>query len=125
MMLDSAPFNMARVIVADGATFSPPVSMTEALIGLANATSWDKEIWADNLCSGRIGSVFQAGTNATARRMLLQQAVCREGADTVVFRKPGFFGIWHDVGHFPPGSGPGGFWRFFGGTVADFTWVVD
>jgi hypothetical protein len=120
-MLDSATFNQAQLIVADGATFSPPVSMTEAVIGLANATDWDKEIWAANLCSGRIGSVFQAGPNATPRRMRLRQADCREGADTIVFRKPGFFGIWHDVGHLAPG----GFWRWFGGTVADFTWVVD
>jgi hypothetical protein len=93
----------------------------QVLIRLANATDWAKEIWAFNLCSGRLGSVFQEDPNSTPRSMLLSRASCREGADSIVFRKPGFFGIWHDVGHFDSGS----FWSTFGGTVATFTWTVD
>jgi hypothetical protein len=121
VLFDSAPFNEGRLIVRDGSTFNPPVRKDQALVGLANATDWAKEIWADNLCSGRIGSVFQEGTNATPRRMLLDRAVCREGADTIVFRKPGFFGIWHDVGHFASER----FWEAFGGTWGDYTWEID
>jgi hypothetical protein len=125
VLLDSAPFNVARLILRDGATFNPPVPSNQALVGLANATDWAKEIWAGNLCSGRIGSVFQSGRNSTPRRMLLTRSFCAEGTDTIVFRKPGFFGFWHEVGHFPPGSGPGAFWRAFGGTWGDYTWTVD
>ena len=44
-----------------------------------------------------------------------------EGTDTIVFRKPGFWGIWHDVGHFQSDT----FWQAFGGTWADFSWFVD
>jgi hypothetical protein len=119
--LDSAPFNIARLTVREGARNNPPVGSDQALIGLANTTDWAKEIWGFNLCSGRLGSVFQEGPNSTPRTMLLSRASCREGADTIVFRKPGFFGIWHDVGHFAAGS----FWRIFAGTVATFTWNVD
>jgi hypothetical protein len=53
--------------------------------------------------------------------MRLDLAVCWSGADTIVFRKPGFWGIWHDVGHFPATQ----FWRAYGGTVADFMWSID
>jgi hypothetical protein len=119
--LDSAPFNYARLILRNGATFDPPVRRDQVLVGLANATDWAKEIWADNLCSGRLASVYQDGPDTTPHRMLLGVPNCRDGTDTIVFRKPGFFGIWHDVGHFPPEL----FWQAFGGTVADFTWVID
>jgi hypothetical protein len=57
----------------------------------------------------------------TPRWMLLEKSSCREGADTIVFRKPGFLGIWHDVGHVPPEL----FWQAFGGTVCDFRWAID
>ena len=121
VQLDSAPFNWARLILRNGATFNPPVPRDQVLVGLANGTDWAKEIWSENLCSGRLGSVYQDGPNLTPRRMLLNMPTCREGTDTIVFRKPGFWGIWHDVGHFPPEL----FWQAFGGTVADFTWVTD
>jgi hypothetical protein len=91
------------------------------VLGLANQTDWAKEIWAQNFCSGRVASVFQSGTNTTPNRIRLDVAVCWSGADTVVFRKPGALGFWHDVGHF----GAPAFWQAFGGTVADFTWVFD
>jgi len=119
--LDSAPFNWARLVLRNGATWNPPVLRSQVLVGLANETDWAKEIEAFNLCSDRIGAVYQAGPNGTPRRMLLSAPDCREGADTIVFNKPGFLGFWHPVGHFPPSS----FFRAFGGTVADFTWVID
>jgi hypothetical protein len=118
--LDAGGRNWAELILRDGATFNPPVPRNQALVGLANITGWAKEIWSDNLCSGRLGSVFQGGVNTTPRRMLLDQASCANGADTIVFRKPGFLGIWYDVGHFPPGL----FWRAFGGTWGDYTWKI-
>jgi hypothetical protein len=119
--LDAAPFNWARLELRNGEVWSPPVPRSQVLVGLANSTDWDKEIEAFNLCSGRIGSVYQSGRNILPRRMLLSVPNCREGADTIVFHKPGAFGFWHPVGHFPPGL----FFRAFGGTVADFVWVID
>lgn len=88
--LDSAPFNYARLIIEDGTRHDPPVPSGQVLVGLANQTDWAKEIWTFNLCSGRLGSVYQEGTNPTARTMLLSRPSGREGADTIVFRKPGF-----------------------------------
>jgi hypothetical protein len=119
--LDNVPWNVARLRLRNGATAQPPVPENQVLVGLANGTDWPKEIWAANLCSGRLGSVYQEGPNSIPRRLLLDAPSAREGADTIVFRKPGFFGIWHEVGYFPPEL----FWRAFGGTVIDFTWVTD
>jgi hypothetical protein len=119
--LDTPGWNWARLTLSDGALANPPVPKNQVLVGLTNATSWAKEIWADNLCSGRTIAVFQSGTSSTVQRMRLDAPQCWAGADTVVFRKPGFLGIWHDVGHFPPEF----FWPAFGGTLADFRWVFD
>lgn len=119
--LDNSHVDAARLLLQDGSTFDPPIPKNQMLVGLANDTDWAKEIWAENLCSGRLGSVQQDGTNSVPRRMLLQQPDCTEGADTVVFRKPGFLGIWEDVAHFPPEL----FWQAFGGTCGDYTWVFD
>src|ERR1700751_3036516 len=70
VQLDSAPFNWARLILRNGATFNPPIPRNQVLVGLANGTDWAKEIWSENLCSGRLGSVYQDGPNLTPRRML-------------------------------------------------------
>ncbi len=121
IQLDVARFNAAELQLRNGATWSPPVPRSQVLVGLANDTDWAKEIEAFNLCSGRIGSVYQSGRNAVPHRMLLSAPNRREGADTIVFHKPGFAGFWHPVGHFPPVW----FWRAFGGTVADFVWRID
>lgn len=119
--LDTARWNWALLLLSDGATANPPVPKSQVVVGLANSTSWAKEIWAQNFCIGRMASVFQSGTNTTPNRIRLDRAVCWSGADTIVFRKPGFLGTWHDVGHY----GATEFWQVFGGTVADFTWVFD
>lgn len=119
--LDNRGWNWAMLALSDGASASPPVPKNQVLVGLASGTSWAKEIWVQNYCSGRIGSVFQSGTNAIPNRIMLDSPACFSGADTIVFRKPGFLGIWHDVGYF----GTTEFWPAFGGTVADFTWIID
>jgi hypothetical protein len=121
VFLDKNGWNAAALHVWDGATNSPPVPKNQVLVGLANGTSWPKEIWADNLCSGRVSSVYQETTNPSYRRILIDSPDCYDGADTIVFRKPGLFGIWHEVSHFEPND----FWRAFGGTRCDFHWVKD
>jgi hypothetical protein len=42
---------------------------------------------------------------------------------SMVFRKSGFVGVWHDVGHYPLFDTA--FPEFFGGTKATFTWQMD
>jgi len=121
VFLDVQGWNAAQLHVWDGSAISPPVPRNQVLLGLANGTSWPKEVWADNLCSGRVASVYQETTNPNFRRMLLDAPDCYDGVDTVVFRKPGLFGIWHEVCHFEPND----FWRAFGGTRCDFVWVKD
>jgi hypothetical protein len=121
VVLDGPAWNWARLILHDGATFDPPVSKNETVIGLANETDWAKEIWFDNLCSGRTGSLFVSGFDLEPRRTRLSPAGCYSGTDTIVFRKPGFFGIWEDIGHWQPSE----FWKMFGGTRGDYTWVID
>jgi hypothetical protein len=121
VFLDVEGWNAVALQVWNGATNNPPVPKNQVLVGLANKTDWPKEIWADNLCSGRIASVYHEQRNPTFRRMLLDAPDCYDGADTIVFRKPGLFGIWHEVSHFEPND----FWKAFGGTRCDFAWVKD
>jgi hypothetical protein len=121
IVLDSATFNGGVFALRNGATADPPLTRSETLIGLTNSTDWPKQIWATNLCSGRVKSVFQRGRNAIAHQMPLIRLSCRQGIDTLEFSKPGFFGAWHDVGHIPPEE----FWKHFGGTWAILDWTID
>jgi hypothetical protein len=54
-------------------------------------------------------------------RIRLDAPGCWEGADTIVFPKPGFWGVWHDIAHMPPEE----FWPVFGGTKINFVWITD
>jgi len=117
--LNSGSFDVALLQLSNGA--SSGVAMNQVMVGLANSTAWGKELCAFNTCIGRTVSVFQGRTNSTPITMLLSRDSCGTGADTVFFRKPGFLGIWHDVGHFCPNQ----FWNAFGGTIAIFDWVMD
>jgi len=121
IMFDHAPFNTGVISLRNGATANPPFGKDETLIGLTNATTFSKQIWATNLCSGRVKSVFQRTTNPIAHQMPLIQLSCRQGIDTLEFSKVGFLSQWHDVGHIPPAE----FWKHFGGTHAIFDWQVD
>jgi hypothetical protein len=115
-------WNALQLRVFNGAMSDPPVPKDQVDVGLRAVTDWAKEIWADNLCLGRVAAVFHAGKSTTTmNRMRINFPIGYEGADTIVFRKPGFWGIWHDVAHLPPQQ----FWRAFGGTRIDFTWLTD
>lgn len=103
--------------VEPGAPFG--IGPTEIRVGLASAVSWAKEIVAWHLCRGRLSTVFQEGTNSTANFMLLERGC--DGADTIIFRKPGFLGIWVDVFHLESRL----FWPMFGGKRLTFTWLID
>ena len=122
--LDDAPFNWAKLQIEDGAPEG--VGAGQVLIGLANGTSWAKEAWYWNTCSGITNGVGQSGTNLTPNFMRIDidtPPYPPNPIPSMVFRKPGFLGVWHDVGHFPLFHTR--FADFFGGTKATFTWVVD
>jgi hypothetical protein len=44
-----------------------------------------------------------------------------DGTDTIVFRKPGFLGIWDNIANFDFAL----FWTVFGGRRLTFTWIGD
>ncbi|QBR92719.1 hypothetical protein [Nocardioides euryhalodurans] len=119
--LDQHGWNAARMVVLPRRPTDPAGSFlpkSDSLVGLSNDTDWAKEIRAENVCSGSVRSVFQPGRSASTRWMTLGAASGDDGEDTVLFRKPGFLGIWHDVGHFRSDQ----YWAAFGGTSVDYRW---
>jgi hypothetical protein len=106
-----------RLIVEPGSAFG--ITQSQMQVGLASEVNWAKEIYAWNLCMGKIASVDQAGPNPVPSFMLLMQGC--GGADTIVFTKPQFGGYWADVSNFEPSQ----FWPVFGGMRLTFTWVTD
>jgi hypothetical protein len=106
-----------RLIVEPGAPFG--IGPSEMQVGLASTVTWAKEIYAWNLCRGKVASVSQSGPNTTPSFMLLTRGC--NGADTIVFTKPQFLGIWADVANFDFTL----FWTVFGGRRLTFTWLTD
>jgi hypothetical protein len=100
-----------------GASFG--IAPNQMQVGLASAVGWAKEIYAWNLCMGKLASVHQDGPNPTPSFMMLMNEC--GGADTIVFTKPQLGGVWADVSNFNPSE----FWSVFGGMRLTFTWVGD
>jgi hypothetical protein len=122
--LDNAPFNYAKLTLENGAPDG--VTAGQVLIGLANGTDWAKEVWYWNSCVGNLMVIRQTGPNLTPNFMQVNidlPPYPPNAIPSMVFRKPGFLGFWHDVGHFPLFHTR--FAEFFGGTKATFTWVID
>jgi hypothetical protein len=119
VFLDDAPFNIAHLLLESGGPMG--LSRDQILLGLANETDWEKEIWTWNRCDGRALGVRRAGQIQAPQSIILNRRQGRE-TSTLVFRKPGFLGEWQDIGHFAPGDP---FWNNFGQTIATFTWIVD
>lgn len=106
-----------KLTVEPGAPFG--IGPNEMKVGLASRTNWAKEIYAWNLCKGKLASVHQSGPSGVANYMLLTRGC--NGADTIVFTKPQFGGVWADVANV---SGSG-FWPVFEGRQLTFTWLTD
>ena len=105
------------VVTEDGARFNlGPLQMA---IGLATAVEWAKEIVAWSLCRGRLSSVYQGGPSSEPNYMLLENEC--GGADSIVFRKPRFLGVWNDLFHMDHTL----FWDCWGGKIITFTWLDD
>jgi hypothetical protein len=106
-----------RLKVEDGAPFG--LGASDMLVGLASEVDWAKEIVSWNLCRGRLASVYQAQASASPNFMQLKRGC--DGADTILFKKPTFLGLWGTVGNFDFQL----FWTVFGGKRLTFTWVFD
>jgi hypothetical protein len=89
-------------------------------VGLANRcrSCWNKQIEAWNLCQQ---SLFTIEVSCTAGMLPFNVNKGCFQTDTLIFRKPKFFGAWTDMFHIVETE----FWSAFGGTRALFTWVAD
>jgi hypothetical protein len=105
-----------RAVIDDGAPF--PLQPTQMIVSLASSVSWAKEVVAWNVVRGRLSSVYQGDTNSVPTTMLLTRDC--EGTDTILFRAPKAFGVWHDLFHFDPNT----FWTRFGGRRLALTWTT-
>lgn len=103
--------------IEDGVPFG--LGSSDMLVGLASKVDWAKEIVSWNLCRGQLASVFQAQASGSPNFMQLERGC--DGADTILFRMPSFFGIWGTVGNFDFQL----FWTVFGGKRLTFTWIAD
>jgi hypothetical protein len=121
--LDDAPWNWAKLTIEEGAS---SMGADQVSIGLATATEWEKEVWYWNSCLGNITSIYQVGSQPlpTYTTVKIDMPPWPDNpTPSLVFRKPGFLRIWHDVGHLPLTGSL--FPQFFGGTQATFTWIMD
>jgi len=103
--------------VEDGVPFG--LGPSDMLVGLASKVDWAKEIVSWNLCRGRLASVFQAQASGSPNFMQLERGC--NGADTILFNKPEYFGVWDTIANFDFQL----FWTVFGGKRLTFTWVTD
>lgn len=94
-----------------------PRDVAAITLALGPNVSWAKEIVAWNFCTGRVGVV--TARPGSPQRMVVRQ-ICG-GTHTIVFRKPGSFGIWFDTNNFESSQ----FWAVFGGTDVLFTWISE
>lgn len=95
-----------------------PRDVISVTLALGRNVSWAKELVAWNSAFGRVAAVT-ATRGSTPQTMILRRGP--GGTDTLVFRKPGIFGIWYDANHFETSQ----FWTVFGGTDVLFTWIKE
>jgi hypothetical protein len=111
----------AMVTVASGAPFA--LTPGQVLVRFGTQTAWDKELVAREFCGlGDIGRLFAPGGRTNPGSLLINRSFPGSpGADTLVFRKPGFLGWWIDSASFTVSS----FWSAFGGRAITITWLSD
>jgi hypothetical protein len=95
------------------------IGPNEMLIGLGTgAVNSDKEIVAWNLVQGKVASISRAPNMQPIYMQIYNGCT---GTDTIIFRAPGFLGIWYDIANFDYAL----FWSVFGGKRLTFTWMRD
>ena len=108
-----------RVTIENGAPYGlQPNTMMIVLESEPNIT-WGKEISGWNLCRENIITLRTRDNVHGPSSMILYKGC--GGADTLVFRKQKFAGIWTDMYNFDYRE----FWNRFGGKKLTFTWVAD
>jgi hypothetical protein len=97
------------------------VATDQVVVGLLNTcpSGWDKQIEALNLCAGPIASITQGTKNTNPTFMTLSSGCFL--TDTLILRKPKFFGVWSDMYNYSATA----FWSNFGGTRVSHTWLRD
>ncbi|WP_433359467.1 hypothetical protein [Streptosporangium sp. CA-115845] len=127
VQLDDNAWNWARLTIGDGGSaINGPLAANEMELGLANDTDWAKELWYWNTGAGPRVRLYKSGVAATpsVRTVAIDPPPYPPNSiPSLIFKKPGVFGIWHDVGHFPLYRTR--FFEFFSGTRATFTWIYD
>jgi hypothetical protein len=123
--LDNPDWNTALLTISDGAPFG--IGSNRALFGLDSILRQEKEMWYWNSCVGNAVKFYHPGKD---RGSMDVQAIDVDmppyppsPIPSLLFRKPGFLGIWYDVGSFPLYHTR--FARWFGGTQSIFKWVDD
>jgi hypothetical protein len=111
------------ISVAVSATSPVPLTSGQVLVRFGTLTGWDKEVVAHEFCGlGDVGRLFaRGGTTNPASLLLSRSFPGSPGADTLIFRKPGFLGWWIDSAHF----GVSSFWSAFGGRAITISWLSD
>lgn len=105
--------------IEDGAQYGLGSDDMQVGLSVWGTISWPKEIYAWHPCRGRIAAVTKTPGSFNPTYLLLKHSC--DGADTIVFTKPQFLGIWADVGHYRISR----FWRQFGGKRLTFTWITE
>jgi hypothetical protein len=101
-----------------------PANQTEIVlrVGAPNFPhTWAKEVYGWTYCRLRTRGASHPGGGWPGEAVLpLTRAQCEAGdADTIVFAKPGFWGVWTDVFHWTPES----FWGLHSGRRVTYTWL--
>ena len=108
-------------------TTAPSVSLApnQSLVTFTVTTGSGKDLSFWNGCvPGEVAKLHESGASGAPVTLLIQRPASNDrlhGVDTVVFRKPGFLGIWSDVAHLDPDT----FWALAGGRTVTFSWVRD
>lgn len=99
----------------DGAAYN--LNPDQMLVGLTSRVDWAKEIAAWQVCTCEIAKVHQDSASQSPVWMLLT----KDQTETIVFKKPKFFGVWTDMYHIEPTQ----FWPYLGGKIITVDWLWD
>lgn len=95
----------------------------EAVIACDTAVTvvLNKAIHAKNVCSGVEAVVYKQASAPGAITLKITKGFGSSGYHTVEFHKPGFAGVWVQIGEFDPGT----FWSLAAGRNVTFTWLTE
>ena len=100
-----------------------PIAANEALVtqDLDTGVFFDKGIHAKNVCTGFESMLTKRFDVFGPVSMKIAKAVGSAGFDTLEFHKPGFLGLFTQIGEFLPST----FWALAQGRSVTFLWLTD